>query len=167
MKKIKTFISAALLFTLVVFVLFYTRPMTLTQLCSGVEITECVSVSGKFFLAPNTENSRFEINRNDERFSAIVELFETRKFRRSLTNLLPRGIKTHLTKDGDFKWEVLFEINDVTFPDGSVVSGTLISVNNFFGVLEVHFNGDVWRCNTRDKNEWLRDVMSLISYPLD
>jgi len=77
---------------------------------------------------------------------------------------LPQGTKTHLTKDGDFKWDVMFEINDVEFPDGSVVSGTLISVNNFFGVLEVHFDGDVWRCTTRDKKEWLSDVMSLISY---
>lgn len=167
MKKIKKIIYTVLLLTLLVCVLFYTRPMTLTQLCSGADITECVSVSGYFLLAPNTEESRFEIDKDDERFSQIVELFETRKFRRSFANLLPQGTKTHLTKDDDFKWEVMFEINDVTLPDGSVISGTLISVSNFFGVLEVHFNGDgdVWRCTTSDKKEWLSDVMSLISHP--
>jgi hypothetical protein len=167
MKKIKIIISIALLLTLLVCVLFYTRPMTLAQLCSGADITQCESVSGYFFLAPSAEDTRFEIDKDDERFSQIVELFETRKFRRSLVNLLPQGTKTHLTKDGDFKWEVMFEINDVKFPDGSVVSGTLINVSNFFGVLEVRFNGngDVWSCTTSDKKEWLSDVMSLISYP--
>ncbi len=167
MKKIKIIISAALLLTLLAFVLFYTRPMTLAQLCSGIDITQCESVRGYFFLVPNIEYSRFEIYRDDERFSQIIELFESRKFRRSLVSLLPQGTKTHLNQEGDFKWEVMFEINDVTFPDGSVISGTLISVSNFFGVLEIHFNvnGDVWRCNTSDKKEWLRDVMSLISYP--
>ena len=166
MKKIKIIIYAALLITLLFCVLFYTRPMTLAQLCSGVDITQSVSVSGYFFLAPSVEKSRFEIDKDDERFSQIVELFESRKFCRSLISLLPQGNKTHLTKDGDFKWEVMFEINDVTFPDGSVISGTLISISNFFGVLEVHFNGygDVWRCTTNDKKEWLNDVMSLISY---
>ncbi len=165
MKKIKIIIFAALFLTLLVCMLFYTRPMTLAQLCSGVDITECVSVSGYFFLAPSVEDSRFEIYKDDERFSQIVELFETQKFRRSLVNLLPQGTKTHLTKDGDFKWEIMFEINDVKYPDGSVVSGTLIGVSNFFGVLEVRFNGDEWHCNTNDKKEWLSDVMSLISYP--
>lgn len=164
MKKIKIIIFAALFLTLLVCMLFYTRPMTLAQLCSGVDITECVSVSGYSFLAPSVEDSRFEIYKDDERFRQIVELFETQKFRRSLVNLLPQGTKTHLTKDGDFKWEIMFEINDVRYPDGSVVSGTLIGVSNFFGVLEVRFNGDEWRCNTNDKKEWSRDVMSLISY---
>lgn len=163
MKKIKIIISATLLLTLLVCVLLYTRPMTLAQLCSGVDITQCVSVSGYFFLVPSVENSRFEIDKDDERFSQIVELFESRKFRRSLVSLLPQGTKTYRTQDGDFKWEVMFEINDVIFPDGSVNSGTLICVSNFFGVLEVHFNGDVWRCTTSDKKEWLSDVMSLIS----
>lgn len=165
MKKIKIIISTTLLLTLLVCVLLYTRPVTLAQLCSGVDISQCVSVSGYFFIAPSVEHSRFEIDKDDERFSQIVELFEPRKFRRSLVSLLPQGTKTHLTQNGDFNWEVLFEINDVTFPDGSVNSGTLISVSNFFGVLEIHFNGDVWRCTTSDKKEWLRDVMSLISYP--
>ncbi len=171
MKKIKKIIFATLFLILLVSVLIYTRPMTLAELCLGVDITQSVSVRGDFFLAtsdgaPSVETtSPFEIYRDDERFGQIIELFESRKFRRSLVNLLPQGTKTHLTKDGDFKWDVMFEINDVEFPDGSVVSGTLLSVNNFFGVLEVHFDGDVWRCTTRDKKEWLSDVMSLISYP--
>ncbi len=165
MKKIKKIISTALFLTLLVIVMLYIRPMTLSQLCSGVDITQCVSVSGYYFLAPSDEPSRFKIDKDDERFGQIIELFKSRKFRRSLVSLLPQGTKTHLTQDGDFKWEVIFEINDVTFPDGSVNSGHLIRVSNFFGVLEVHFNGDVWRCTTRDKKEWLSDVMSLISYP--
>ena len=164
MKKIKITKSTALLLILLVCVLIYTRPMTLAQLSSGVDITQSESVSGYFFLAPSVEDSRYEIDKDDERFSQIVELFESRKFRRLLVNLLQQGGKTHLTRDGDFKWEVMFEINDVTFPDGSVNSGHLIHVSNFFGILEVHFNGDVWRCTTRDKKEWLSDVMSMISY---
>ena len=164
MKKAKIIIPITLLVALLGVVLFYTRPMTLTQLCFGVDVARCELVAGYYFIAPSVEESPFEINQDDEHFSQILELFESRKFSKSLVNLLPQGTKTHLTQDGDFKWEILFELNDVTYPDGSVNSGTLIRVSNFFGVIEVHFNGDVWRCSTSDKDEWLSDVMSLISH---
>lgn len=162
MKKIKMIILAALLLAILACVLIYTRPMTLTQLCSGVDITQSESVSGYYFIAPDVEDSRFEIDKDDERFGQIIELFESRKFRKPLVSLLPRGTKTHPLRDGDFKWELMFRINDVTYADGSVNSGTLIRVSNFFGALEVHFDGDAWRCTTSDHEEWLSDVLSLI-----
>lgn len=163
MKKAKIIIPITLLVALMGIVLYYTRPMTLSQICFGVDMDQCESVSGYYFIAPGVDDSPFEIDQDDEKLSQILELFDTRKFSKSLVNLLPRGNKTHQLQEGDFKWEILFEFSDVTYPDGSTNSGTLIRVSNFFGVIEVHFNGDVWRCSTSDKEEWLSNVMSLIS----
>ena len=163
MKKAKIIIPIILLVALLGVLLFYTRPMTLSQICFGVDVDQCELVSGYYFIAPGVDDSPFEINQNDEHFSQILESFDTRKFSKSLVNLLPQGTKTHQLQDGDFKWEIMFKFSDVTYPDGSANSGTLIRVSDFFGVIEVHFNGDVWRCSTSDKEEWLSDVMSLIS----
>lgn len=162
-KKYLIITFGILLLALLICALLYTRPMTLAQLCSGVDVIESESVHGYYFIAPGVEDTYFEIDKDDERFSQMIDSFATRAFRKSLANLFPLGSKTHFTQDGDFKWEVIFKINDVTFPDGSNNSGDLIRVSNFFGLLEVHFNGDVWRCATNDSEEWVEDVMALIS----
>ena len=163
MKKAKHIIPALLLAAVCGACFFYTRPMTLSQLCPGVNVAQSKSVNGNYAVAPDTEDSRFEADESDARFSQIVELFKNRKFRRSLVNFLPQGTKTHQTGEGDFRWDIAFTMDDVAFPDGSVNSGTLISVHNFYGTLEVSFDGDIWRCTTADQVEWLKNVMSLIS----
>ncbi|WP_458862444.1 hypothetical protein [Acidaminobacterium chupaoyuni] len=163
MKRIRRIIPILVLAVILGAIFFYTRPMTLSQLCLGVTVAESKSVSGYYLIAPGVEDKYFEINEKDTRFAQIIDLFENRKFRRSLLSLLPQGTKTYPPQDGDFRWEIMFEINDSKFPDGSIASGTLIRINNFYGILEIHFNGDVWRCTTADKDKWLKDVMGIIS----
>ena len=148
MKKTVLIIVAVLVIALLVCALIYTRPMTLAQLCPGVDVSQSEAVRGYYFTAPGVEDTYYEIDKDDERFSRIIEAFATRKFRRSLTGLLSNGTKTHLYQDGDFKWELMFVMEDVEFPDGNIHSGPLSSVSYFFGALELHYNGDTWRFST-------------------
>jgi len=92
----------------------------------------------------------------------MLELFEGQRFRRSLWNFLPRGTKTHRFEEGDFKWEALLNFENVTLPDGSKARGSVIRVSNFFGLVEIHFDGDTIRCDIRDKESWLKEVMDII-----
>jgi len=163
MKKAKYIIPALLLAAVCGACFFYMRPLTLSQLCPGVNVAQSKSVSGNYAVAPDTEDSPFEADESDARFSQIIALFKNRQFRRSLANLLPQGTKTHQTGAGDFRWDVAFAMDDVALPDGSVSSGTLIGVHSFYGTLEVRFNGDVWRCTTAGQDAWLKDVLALIS----
>ena len=146
--------------------LVYTRPMALSQLCGGIDISQSHYVHGYYVDSPRmAEDARFEIKADDERLTQIIELFKNQKFRRSLWNFLPRGTKYHVFEDGDFKWEVLFNFENVTLPDGSGARGSVIRVSNFFGLIEVHFDGDVIRCDVSGKEDWIEQVMALIKQP--
>lgn len=163
MRKTSKVTFLVLIFALLISTLIYTRPVTLARLCSGTDISQSESVRGYYFVAPNNGDTHFEIDKDSEQFGQLVGLFESYKFRKSIAGLLPWGTKTHRAQGGDFRWEAMFVFNDTVLSDGSTVSGTLISVNNFFGILEISFDGNVWRCTTNDKQKWLEDVLVLIS----
>ena len=163
MKRMRWILPIALAAVLLGAISFYTRPMTLSQLCPAMDVTESEAVSGYYSAAPGAEDEYFEITEEDARFGQILALFENRKFRRSPVSLLPQGAKVHSPQEGDFQWEILFHISDAKLPDGSTVSGTPLRIHNFYGTLEVCFNGEVWQCTTADKDQWLKDVMQRIS----
>lgn len=150
--------------------------MTLAQICDGVDITKSEAISGyysitkkipngDFYSLSSLDDSYFEITPDDKTYSKIIELFETHTFRRSLKSFLPQGTKFHSHVEGEFKWDVMFHFNYITYSDGSVHSGTLIHVSNFYDIIEIHFNitGEVLRCTTSDADQWLEDILNIIS----
>lgn len=165
MKRISLKVKVTLIFAALMLAaaLAYTRPMTLAQICGDIDVSESNYVYGYYVDYPRmAEDARFEIKADDERLGEMLQLFKNQKFKRSLWNLLPRGTKYHVFEDGDFKWEVLFNFENVTLPDGSGARGSVIHVSNFFGIVEVRFDGDTIRCNISDKEAWLKDVMDII-----
>lgn len=142
----------------------YTRPMTLDALCEA-DITQCQSVFGYHFRAPQAEDTRFEFPADDVRGQQLTALFAQQKFRRSLANLLPQGGTTHRTQDGDFRWEVGFCFDATDFPDGSTGEGVLVSCRNFFGKLSLFraYDGKTIRCTVQDQDAFLQQVYDIIS----
>ena len=163
MKK-KWFLSIGILAFLVLAALIYTRPMPLEALCEA-DITQCQSVFGYHFRAPQVEDTRFEFPADDARCAQLTALFAQQKFRRSLTDFLPRGGTTHRTQDGDFRWEVGFRFDATDFPDGSTGKGTLIQCRDFYGTLRVFtaIDGKTLRCTTSEQEAFLRQVYDIIS----
>ena len=98
MKK-KWFLPLGILAVLVLAALIYTRPMPLEALCEA-DVTQCQSVFGYHFRAPQAEDTRFAFPADDARCAQLTALFAQQKFRRSHAGRrLPLGSRLLLRRD--------------------------------------------------------------------
>lgn len=162
--KRRHIVLLGILAVLVLAALIYTRPMPLEALCEA-DITQCQSVFGYHFRAPQVEDTRFEFPSNDTRCAQLTALFAQQKFCRSLANLLPQGGTTHRTQDGDFIWDLSFNFGPTDFPDDSTGKGTFIQCRDFYGTLRVFtsIDGKTLRYTTSEQEAFLQQVYDIIS----
>ena len=156
-------IAAAIVTPLLLILLWYTRPMTLEQLCPEIKLDECRGISGYYSSAPHSSDlQKFSLSPEDPAFSSLMEQVRGRTFRRSLLGLLSQGGRSHT--GGGVIWDVCFDFEDVPLSDGSTGSGTLLILHNFFGTVDISFLGDTWKqVSTTEKGQWLTDVFNIIS----
>lgn len=146
--------------------LWYTRPMTLRQLCPEVDLARCSSITVYYEVAPSAEQERIVLEPSSPTFQAILKELQDRTFSRSLTSLLPRGTRTVRTTDGDFQWELLLEFDStIVTPDGNEHQGMLLRLRNFFGRLSLdHMLADrTWDVTTKGQEVWVSQVMDIIT----
>ena len=147
-------------------ILWYTRPMTLRQLCPEVDLSQCSSITVYYEVVPSAEQERIVLEPSSPTFQAILKELQDRTFSRSLTSLLPRGTRTVRTTDGDFQWELLLEFDTtIVTPDGNGHQGMLLRLENFFGRLSLdHMLADrTWDVTTKDQEVWVSQVMDTIT----
>ena len=156
-------IAAAIVTPLLLALLWYTRPMTLEQLCPEIRLEECRGINGYYTRATASSGPQeFTLSPEDPAFASLMEQFQGRTFRRSLLGLLSRGTRTHV--GWGVTWDVYFEFEDVPLSDGSTGSGTLLSLHNFFGTVDISFLGDTWKqVSTTEKDQWVSKVFQIIS----
>lgn len=169
MTKKRILAALAIIAALVVFCLWYTRPITLEELYPGLDLSSCDEIrilSAAYHptsSAQDPEEYQFTLSWGDPDFSLMLSKFQNRTFRRSLLDLLPRGTWTHAPQAGDFKWALALHFSKAySLPDGSGVSGDLIQFSDFYGKLELSHDGNTWRCTTAGMDQWLSDVMDVI-----
>ena len=153
----------ALLLAAAAVCIWYGRPMTLEEICPGMELEQCMGIKGSF----STDQDRGLENNlsllpEDEAFSSLLERLQGQRFRRSPLWWMPRGTRTHRIDEGDFKWELSLAFEQVPLPDGSAGTGYMLHLNNFFGDLDLRFDGKTWPIRTADQEQWLSDVMARI-----
>lgn len=152
---------------LVVGSLWYTRPMTVQQLCPELDLDRCSSITAHYEVVPSaTGNDRLVLEGDSPAFAAVMAELRDRTFSRSLTSLLPRGTRSVRTQDGDFQWELLLEFDTpIVTPDGNGHQGILVRLNNFFGSLSLDhmLARRTWDVTTRDQEEWVSRIMDIIS----
>ena len=161
-KKIGCALAAFAVLAGLCFVLGYTRPMTLEQLCPGIRLEECRAVRASFRRGNTGEEIPLTLQKDDAAFAQVTELLETASFRRSLLSLFPLGGKSHALQPEDFKWLLLLEFGDTQLPDGTQGSGVLVEINDFYGTLEVSYVGETWRCSVSNQEEWRSAVMECL-----
>ncbi len=160
-KKMIVFLTVCVL-SFGIFVINYTKPMTISELSQGVEITEYQYIEGRFSIAPSFEDSSFETHTQED-LDAVFELFNNQTFRKSLTNLLPQGGgNSHRIEDGDFQWTIDFQTDEIFKLDENGMVGDLLIVRNFYGELEIDFLQERYICTTDNQEEWLEDVLYLL-----
>ncbi|MBQ1281561.1 MAG: hypothetical protein IIY16_04895 [Oscillospiraceae bacterium] len=169
MKKSKRLLlTAAILLAAALFCIHYMRPMGIETRYPALDLYQCTKVSGYYYSygAAGTDDTPFSLTPDDPRFAELLTHLQTSKFRTTLRNLLPDTPKVHRYSDGDFQWTLSLYFEDVQFPDGSIGRGSLLRIDNFYGDLELHFDGESTRCVSAQGDTWLRAVMDIITqYP--
>ena len=160
-------VIAALAALAAAFCLWYTRPMSFADLSPGVDLPSCdeIRIYATYHNGTPRDMDEYELTLTpeDPAFEPLLSLLEDQTYRRSLKNLLPQGTRYHNTQPGDFRWEVILHYEDeVLFPNGSWGKGDLLQFRDFYGALDVSFDGEIWRAAVPDQNQWLSEIMELI-----
>lgn len=166
MKKYLRALEAVLLFGAVLLALWYTRPMTIAEICPAIDFDECSRIHGYYYLYDGNngagDDQRFELTEEDDPFTALLASVKEREFRRSLRSLLPSGGQSHRLEEGDYKWSVIFTFDDLSFPDGSIGRGDILHIDNFFGELSLYYDGEKLYCSTDEQDIWIDQIMEHI-----
>ena len=140
----------------------FPRPMTAENMFPGVSPKDCTEIQVYYGTSPEADDLSLTLTPEDAAFTDLLKLLCTQKYRRSLRSLFPDVTRTHRWTNGDFYWDISLRFGATPLPDGSVISGTLLHFNDFFGTLIVRFNGADWRCSTNGQKVWRSAVMDTI-----
>ena len=128
-----------------IFAAFYTRPLPLSDFFPGVDLADCTEIRGYYTNDALRDDIAFSLTPDDPDFEPLRKLFASATFRRSL--LPTAGGQMHRWQEGDFRWTATLNFEEpVPLSDGSLASGSLLRVDDFFGQISVHADGNTWRC---------------------
>ena len=164
-KRVKAIIVVAVLLCAALCALVYTRPLTIEQRYPVLDLSQCTQIRGDYYDGTGTRLTQFVIEPEDPHFDGMLELLQSAGFRTRLENLIPfpRGAQTHLAREGDFQWSVMLRFEGVQFPGGDVGSGDMLHIRNFYGKIDLSFDGEQVSCTVKDQEQWLTDVMDIIT----
>ena len=161
-KKLAATIVAVAALGMLAFVLIYTRPVKIERRYPEIDLSQCTQIMGDYRInGVSDEFTEFVFYPQDPQFQEMVELFRAPGFRTRLKNLLPRGTKIHAHHEGDFQWAMSFRFENVPSGDG-VISGDLLSADDFYGDLELSFNGKQVNCSVAGQEQWRESVLAVI-----
>lgn len=161
-KNIKLIVSTIIVICIVATCLIYTRPQTIEQRYPLLNTSKCTGIKGYYFVEPGVEDIAFQINTDEKRFSELIRLIKSAETKKKLSNILPQGTKTHRLSDGDFKWELMLDFDDVSYPNGDHGNGYMLHIRNFFGAVGIFYDGEEIWYSVTNQEQWLRDIMDMI-----
>lgn len=144
----------------------YQRPAGLTQLYPGLNLDSCKRITAYYSADETGADSRVEFPAGSEDFGLLMEQLQDQKFRKSFRSFFPSGTKSHRWTEGDFRWELILELEDaIPGADGSAATGTLFHLTNFFGDLTLY---DLARdrsisCHAAHQQQWAEDILHILS----
>lgn len=161
-KGIHTAIIAAVVLIIAAVTAYFLRPMTIEERYPYLDMEHCTQIWGYYGTDLERELVPFVIRRGDPQFEQAMELFRPTVFRFRLGSLFSSGIKIHKNGLGDFRWEANFQFDRVVFPNGDTGRGDILHVTNFYGDIELSCDGEQMGCNVDHKEQWLKDVLTLL-----
>lgn len=147
---------------LAVFTVIYKRPLKIEQRYPEINLSQCTQISGHYQIIGNSDEMiQYVFYPEDVQYNELVKIFQTTSFKTSFNNLLPQDTKVHRNHEGDFQWAVSFRFENVRLNE-AVLSGELLSVEDFFGDLLLFFDGKQAKCSVNEKEQWLKSVLEVI-----
>lgn len=162
MKKRKVIIIIALLLLFIVGYLFYSRPMTIQQRYPMLSLDKCTELQGLYKSNGQDDFTEFVFDKNSEEFEILCKLLFEQEYKHRLRDLLPRGTRYHQTQPNDYEWEVFFHFEDVMLEDGNIASGGVLSIQYWYGELDIKFDGETISCTTSKQDTWSKEVLNTI-----
>lgn len=163
MSKTKQCITVAVVAILLLSAyLVYSRPMTIAQLYPMLTLDKCMQIRGYYEVGMQAEMSEFSISKDSDEFQKLCSLFYEQRYRRSLRDIMPRGMRTHRTEADDFQWEVYLYFENIEFPDGSGGSGTMLRFLYWYGELDMYFQGGTHSCKVQGQEAWAEEILAII-----
>lgn len=161
-KRLTIAIIAALVLCLAVFAAVYTRPLKIEQRYPEIDLSQCTQISGYYRInGTGDEMIRFVFDPEDAQFNEMIGIFQTVGFKRSIQDLLPKGTNAHTDREGDFQWTVSFRFENVR-SNKAVLSGELLSVDDFYGDLQLSFDGKPMKCSADETQNWSKRVLDVM-----
>lgn len=152
---------AALVLAVLAAGLWYSRPLTIEELCPGIQLGACTGAVADYtsYSGPGAAEETLNLPIEGDGLPPLLELLQGRKFRRPPL-FLPAGRRgSHTIRAGDFKWHMGLAFEDVPVRGGTG-SGFVVRLDNFFGELELSFDDKIWRVGTPDQEQWAADVLA-------
>lgn len=145
---------------------WYTRPMTLEQLCPDLPLDQVTKVSAWYRLR---DSELQDVTLDETQAEALLTLVKGQTFRRSLVNLLPqRGNGFRTASVGEFTWTVNFWFQGEPLIDvkGYGRTGILLQLDDFWGK-DITIRYDLprknWRARSPGFSQWRQDVFSILT----
>lgn len=154
-KHKRLFIVIAVAVLLLAAYLFYSRPMTISQLYPMLTLDKCTEIRGYYSAGMKAaELTEFTIEQNSNEFQKLCSLFFEKNYRRSLKDILPKGTRFHRAEPDDFE--------DIELPDGNHGSGSMLHFQSWYGELDISFDGETHSCHTSEQEVWAKEVLDII-----
>ena len=138
----------------------YFSKMTLLELFPMLTLDKCVEISGEYRVGTQTESTSFVFERDSKEFERLFAHFYWSIYEWSFRNMLPQGTRYHKAEPDDFQWNVYFTFEGVEFPDGSTGSGKMLHIENWYGDLDIYFDGERYACKIKNQDDWLKDALN-------
>ena len=163
-KEIKLIIAAAVIVCIVAFCLIYTSPRTIEQRYPFLDLSKCTKIEGHYSAYPESDTVTCSIYPGTPFFKELINHIRFVEFNKKLKNILPQPrITIHNIEKGDYQWEIMLFFDDVIFPDGSSVSGSILSIRYFYGDLSYSIDGKTIYCSVKKNPTWDAWVKNVIT----
>ena len=144
----------------VIFALF-SWPTSILKRYPMLGLEKCTEVTGSYKIGDQDEVT-FAFDRDSKAFEDLFAQCYWQTFHRSPRDILPRGTRYHATESDDFKWDLYFTYDAVELPDGSICSGPLLHIQNWYGDVDIYFEEDTFSCYVKNQEKWLNDILQIM-----
>lgn len=162
-RKRNLMISLVFVLLMAVGIGIYGRKMSVKNLFGGFDWTNCDRMKVSIYMKDGGVQEHM-IEKEDQAFKEIMDLFVEKEFRKSLKNGSLNQIQ-YAAGDDDSRWWIDFVYDEpVESFDGSTHSGELLEFSNFCGSMkfDLRYKDEDYYVTTDNQESWLEEMTRIL-----